>query len=144
MTPGRRTAVCAVLALFALLALAPTAPEVLARHYYTELYRFPGGGTQGSFPTSAVLDLTVGQNGSISGYYRPTNAADGAVISVMGTLSGSNVTLEIGGLEALHVNATLSAGKLLGRAYRFYGNETFYFIGRPIPNDSALPGKNYS
>ena len=139
----RRRTAGAALACFALLAVAPSGVQTtLARHYYAELYRFPGGGTQGSFPNSGTLDLTVGDKGSISGYYRPTDPTDGAVVAVFGTLSGPNVSLEIGGLEGLHIDATLHKGKLLGRAYRFYGREVFYFIGRPIPNDSALPGKN--
>ncbi len=139
MTRGRLAAICVAFAFLAPPTLAPAAQATQTQHYYTELYRFPGAGTQGSFPVSAVLDLTIADDGSISGYYRPTEPTDGAVEPIVGRLSGKNVSFEVGGTQGLHVNATLSSGKLLGRAYQFYGREVFYFIGRPIPNDSALP-----
>ncbi len=139
MTRGRLAALSAALAFLAFPALASAAAQAATHHYYTELYRFPGAGTQGSFPVSAVLDLTIAGDGSISGYYRPTDPTDGAVLPVTGTLSAEDVSFEVGGVQGLHVNAKLNGGKLLGRAYQFYGREVFYFIVRPIPNDSALP-----
>ncbi len=117
--------------------LAPAlADQGVTRHYYTELYRFPEGG----FPTSATMDLTFYEDGHLSGYYRPT---DGGIRPVVGQLSGSQITLDIGGAGALHVNGTLDGGKITGRAFRSFGNAVFSFRGLPIPNDSTLPSVHH-
>lgn len=111
-------------------ALAQNAP---VRHYYTELYRYP----QGGFPTSATMDLTFRPDGSIVGYYRPT---DGGISPVSGSISGQHVSLSIGGVDGIQVNGTLQGnGRIEGRAFRAFGRELYSFIGRPIPNDRTLP-----
>ncbi len=123
-------------AAFAILALAAAAPvfsQGETRHYYTELYRYP----QGGFPTSATLDLTFGLDGTLVGYYRPT---DGGVTPVHGSVSGSRIALDIGGGDPLHVTGTVeNDGKIVGRAFRSFGRAVYSFIGRPIPHDSTLP-----
>jgi hypothetical protein len=101
-------------------------------HYYAELYQFP----QGGFPRSATLDLTVRENGTIIGYYRPT---DGGISPVSGSVDGAKITLSIGGLDGMQVNGTITDGKIEGRAFRPFGRGEFSFIGRPIPNDNTLP-----
>ena len=131
----QRWTVTAVAALAALAIgwLAPAlADQNVTRHYYTELYRFPEGG----FPLSATMDLTFREDGSLVGYYKPT---DGGVRPVAGQLSGTRITLDSGGPDALHVNGTLADGKIGGRAFRSFGNQVYSFRGLPIPNDSTLP-----
>ena len=108
----QRWTVTAVAALAALAIgwLAPAlADQNVTRHYYTELYRFPEGG----FPLSATMDLTFREDGSLVGYYKPT---DGGVRPVAGQLSGTRITLD-----------------------RSFGNQVYSFRGLPIPNDSTLP-----
>lgn len=109
------------------------AQQNVTRHYYTELYRFPEGG----FPTSATMDLTFRPNGTIVGYYRPT---DGGIRPVSGSVAGTRIALAIGGLDGIQVNGTTTQdGKIEGRAFTAFGRGEFSFIGRPIPNDSTLP-----
>ncbi|HEY9086414.1 MAG TPA: hypothetical protein VIN40_10845 [Candidatus Tyrphobacter sp.] len=124
----------AALAALAIGLIAPALAEGgVTRHYYTELYRFP----QGGFPTSGTLDLTIRDDGSITGYYRPT---DGGIGPVNGHLAGSRISLDIGGAgDALHVNGMLDGGKISGRAFRTFGRQEYTFRGLPIPNDQTLP-----
>ncbi|MGH7737498.1 MAG: hypothetical protein ACREMP_06480 [Candidatus Tyrphobacter sp.] len=123
----------AALALLGLTCGALAQAQPVANHYYTELYRYPDGG----FPVSATMDLTVSADGSIRGYYHPT---DGGVRPVFGSVSGSKIQLSIGGVQGVQVNGTLGAdGKIEGRAFRAFGRALYSFIGRPIPNDNALP-----
>lgn len=126
---ARAAAILAVLVLGSVAFGA--AQSTVTRHYYTELYQYPEGG----FPTDATLDLTFRPDGSLVGYYRPT---DGGVQPVFGSVSGSHISLTIG-IADLHVNGTLENGKIEGRAFREYGRQLYSFIGRPIPNDGALP-----
>lgn len=123
----------AALAIFALGSVGFSAAQgAVTRHYYTELYRYP----QGGFPVSATLDLTFRPDGSLVGYYRPT---DGGLKTVFGSVSDSHVSLTIGFAD-LHVTGTIgSDGKIEGRAFREYGRQIYTFVGRPIPNDGALP-----
>lgn len=126
-------AAAAALATLALGSLACAAADqtVVTRHYYTELYKYPEGG----FPLSATLDLTFHPDGSLIGYYRPI---DESIETVFGSVSGSQIYLNIGP-SRLHVTGTLKDGKIEGRAFREYGRQLYTFIGRPIPNDNALP-----
>jgi hypothetical protein len=110
-----------------------SAQDGLAHHYYVELYKYP----QGGFPTSGTLDLFFHSGGALTGYYRPT---DGGVRPVTGQLFGGNrIQLDFGGPEALHVNGTISDGRIDGRGYRAFSRQLYTFRGLPIPNDQTLP-----
>jgi hypothetical protein len=125
----------AILAVLSFSGVAPAAVQTTAgvHHYYTELYPYPEGG----FPTSATMDLTIRPDGAIFGYYHPT---DGGVVPVSGSLAGERIALDIGGVNALHVNGKLEAsGRIQGQAFRSFGRALFTFVGRPIPNDATLP-----
>ncbi len=122
----------AAVALLGLAAGAVVLAQAPVRHYYTELYRYP----QGGFPISADLDLTFRPDGSIVGYYRPT---DGGLRPVIGSISGTRLSLTIGGVGGLQINGTMKGGKIEGRAFRSFGRELYSFVGRPIPHDGALP-----
>jgi hypothetical protein len=123
----------AALALLVGVALPSDAQSRATHHYYVEFYRYP----QGGFPTSGTLDLLFYQNGMLTGYYHPT---DGGVRPVTGQLFGGNkIQLDFGGPEALHVNGTLTDGKIVGRGYRAFSRQLYDFRGLPIPNDQTLP-----
>ncbi len=130
---------CAVKTFWMLAALAlatgvaATAQPQVASHYYTELYQFP----QGGFPVSATMDLTLRPDGTLIGYYRPT---DGGVQPVTGSVSGAHISLSIGGGRGgLQVTGVLENGKIDARAFRSFGSQVYSFVGRPIPNDQTLP-----
>lgn len=134
MFPNRAVKAIAAIAVLALGPVAVAlAQDGVTRHYYTELYRYPEGG----FPTSATMDLTFRANGTIVGYYRPT---DGGLRTVSGSISGERIALSIGGLGGIQVNGTMTSdGRIEGRAFTAFGHGLFSFIGRPIPNDHTLP-----
>jgi hypothetical protein len=81
-------------------------------------------------PWTGELQLTLGSNGSIHGYYRPDD--NHAYVPVTGGHDGQSVWLEIGSTgdataSFLHVTGKLSEGKIVGAAVDEQSQEQYSF-----------------
>jgi hypothetical protein len=104
------------LAAAAALALGAVAPAVAA----TTLPPLPAHVTFGTELTPAyfgagayvgTLNLNIGKDGAISGYYRPSDS--GMFRTVTGGLSGDQIWLDLG-YGGPHITGTLRDGKIVG------------------------------
>lgn len=128
-----RIAGAAAICLIALWAVSPVMAHAdTSQHYYLELYEYP----QGGFPTSGTLDLTFHNEGTITGFYYPS---DGGVAAISGSLNGTVMQLDFGGPVSLHIDGTMKNGAIVGRGFRSFGNQLYSFRLLPIPNGHTLP-----
>ncbi len=79
---------------------------------------------------AGVLNLTIAQNGIVSGYYRPEDV--GQFTSVTGGLDGDHIWLDLGRDGLGHLEGTFSNGKIV--ASTFVGNQVYAFTATPQPN----------
>jgi hypothetical protein len=91
---------------------AARAADSTTVHYATTMSEMPY-----SSPLTGTLDLTVGRDGIVHGYYFPADAAV-MFLPVVGGQSGASIWLDIGNESIVHVQGEVKDGAISGSAYQ--------------------------